>query len=101
MDAVFREFQKFLYIEFPFIMTEVRLSLVLLIIGTLQGFGLQLLLLGESGGAEGRGMVPGLWMFNRAFVAGEFGYASALGIILFVFILPVTYLNNKYVRVTE
>lgn len=93
--------QKFLYIEFPLIMTQVRLSLVLLIIATLQGFGLQLLLLGEGGGAGGRGMVPGLWMFNRAFVAGEFGYACALGIILFVFILGLTYINNKYVRVSK
>lgn len=94
-------FQKFLHIELPLIMTQVRLSLVLLIIGTLQGFGLQLLLLGENGGAGGRGMVPGLWMFNRAFVAGEFGYACAIGLILFVFILFLTFLNNKYVRVEK
>lgn len=94
-------FQKFVYIELPLIMTQVRLTLVLLIIATLQGFGLQLLLLGESGGAGGRGMVPGLWMFNRAFVAGEFGYACALGVILFLFILALTYINNKYLRVSK
>ena len=93
--------QKFRYIEFPLIMTQIRIMLVLLIIGTLQGFGLQLLLLGDSGGAGGRGMVPGLWMFNRAFVAGEFGYACALGIVLFVFILILTQINNRYVRVDK
>ncbi len=94
-------FQKFWHIEFPLIMTQVRLSLVLLIIATLQGFGLQLLLLGEGGGAGGAGMVPGLWMFNRAFVAGELGYACAIGIILFFFILGLTVINNKYVRVSK
>lgn len=93
--------QKFRFIEFPLIMTQIRIMLVLLIIGTLQGFGLQLLLLGDSGGAGGRGMVPGLWMFNRAFVAGEFGYACALGIVLFVFILILTQINNRYVRVDK
>jgi raffinose/stachyose/melibiose transport system permease protein len=93
--------QRFLHIELPLIMTQVRLTLVLLIISTLQGFGLQLLLLGESGGAGGRGMVPGLWMFNRAFVAGEFGYACAIGMVLFVFILALTVINNKYVRVEK
>jgi len=93
--------QQFLHIEFPLIMTQVRLSLVLMIIGTLQGFGLQMLLLGTSGGPEGRGMVPGLWMFNKAFVAGEFRYACGVGILLFVFILGLTYLNNKYVRVDK
>ena len=94
-------FKKFLYIELPLILTQVRLSLVLLIIGTLQGFGLQLLLLGDAGGPGGRGMVPGLWMYNRAFIAGEFGYACAVGMVLFVFILGLTYINNKYVRVDK
>ena len=94
-------FKKFLYIELPLILTQVRLSLVLLIIGTLQGYGLQLLLLGDSGGPAGRGMVPGLWMYNRAFIAGEFGYACAVGMILFVFILALTFINNKYVRVEK
>jgi ABC-type sugar transport system permease subunit len=94
-------FNKFLYIELPLILTQVRLSLVLLVIATLQGYGLQLLLLGDSGGGGGRGMVPGLWMYNKAFVAGEFGYACAIGMLLFVFILSLTYLNNKYVRVDK
>jgi ABC-type sugar transport system permease subunit len=94
-------FQKFVHIELPLILTQIRLTLVLLIIGTLQGYGLQFLLLGENGGAGGRGMVPGLWMFNRAFIAGEFGYACAIGMTLFVFILLLTYLNNKYVRIQK
>jgi raffinose/stachyose/melibiose transport system permease protein len=94
-------FQTFFYIELPLIMTQVRLMLVLMIIGTLQGYGLQFLLLGPDGGAGGKGMVPGLWMFNRAFIAGEFGYACALGLFLFVFILILTWINNKYVRVDK
>jgi raffinose/stachyose/melibiose transport system permease protein len=60
-----------------------------------------LLLLGDAGGPGGRGMVPGLWMYNRAFIAGEFGYACAVGMVLFVFILGLTYINNKYVRVEK
>ena len=82
----------------PLILTQVRLNLLLLIIGTLQGYGLMLLLLGDAGGAGGRGMVPGLWMYNRAFIAGEFGYACAIGMILFFFILALSWINNRYVR---
>jgi ABC-type sugar transport system permease subunit len=100
LDGV-NAFQKFFYIELPLILTQVRLSLVLLIISSIQGFGLQLLLLGEDGGPAGRGMVPGLWMFNRAFVAGELGYACAIGLVLFVFILILTLLNNKFVKVEK
>ncbi len=94
-------FQKFFYIELPLILTQIRLSLVLLIVGTLGGYGLQLQLLDEYGGAAGRGMVPGLWMYNRAFYAGEFGYACALGMVLFVFILALTIINQRFVRIEK
>jgi ABC-type sugar transport system permease subunit len=93
--------QKFIYIEFPLILTQVRLTLILLIIHTLQGYGQQFLLLGENGGPARAGMTPGLWMFNRAFFNGEFGYACALGLVLFVVILALTWANNKYVRVDK
>ncbi len=92
-------FQKFFYIEFPLILTQVRVTLILLIIHTLQGFGQQFLLLGENGGPARAGMTPGLWMFNRAFFNGEFGYACALGLILFFVILGLTMISNKYVRI--
>jgi len=92
---------KFIYIELPLIMTQIRVSIVLMTIGTLQSFGIQFLLLGENGGPGGAGMVPGLWMFNRAFIAGEFGYACALGLCLFVVILLMTFINNKFLRVEK
>ncbi|HEX8372269.1 MAG TPA: sugar ABC transporter permease [Chthoniobacterales bacterium] len=100
LDGV-NSWQKFIHIEFPLIMTQIRISVVLLVIGTIQGFGLPLLLLGPNGGPGARGMVPGLWMFNRAFSAGEFGYSCAIGMMLFVFILILTWINNKYIRVEK
>lgn len=100
LDGV-SSWQKFFHIELPLILTQVRLMIVLMITGTLQGYGLQFLLLGENGGAAGRGMVPGLWMFNRAFIAGDFGYACALGMVLFVFILTLTWLNQRYIRIEK
>jgi hypothetical protein len=33
--------------------------------------------------------------------AGEFGYACALGLFLFVFILGLTWINNKFVKVDK
>ena len=92
---------KFLYIELPLILTQVRLMLVLLIVATLGGYGLPLQLLNESGGPGGRGRVPGLWMYNRACYAGECGYACAIGMILFAFILVLTFINNRYVRIDK
>jgi len=100
MDGV-GPIRQFFSIELPLILTQVRLMLILLIIGTLQGFGLPLLLLGPDGGAGGAGLVPGLWMYNRAFIAGEFGYACAVGLILFAIILALTWANDRWVRVSK
>ncbi len=90
---------KFVHIELPLILTQVRITLVLMIIGTLQGFHLMLVLLGPSGGPRGVGMVPGLYMFNQAFVQSQYGYACAIGVILFVFVLVLTEINNRFVKV--
>jgi raffinose/stachyose/melibiose transport system permease protein len=94
-------FRKFFHIELPLILTQVRLTLILLIIGTFQSFGQQYLLLGENGGPQRAGMTPGLWMFNRAFFNSEFGYACALGMVLFLVILILTLINEKFVRIDK
>lgn len=94
-------FGKFLYIELPLIATQVRINLVLLIIGVLKGYGLILVLLGETGGPGGAVMVPGLYMYYNAFVKREAGYACAIGILLFLVILALTFINSKLVRVEK
>jgi ABC-type sugar transport system permease subunit len=92
---------KFFYIELPLIATQVRVNLVLMIIGVLQGYGLILVLLTDSGGPGGAAMVPGLYMYHNAFIEREAGYACAIGIMLFVLTLFLTWINNKFVRVEK
>lgn len=92
---------KFIHIEFPLIMTQVRLNLILLIIGTFQAFGLQLILLGAAGGPGNKGLTPGLYMFYQGFNNQDYGYACAIGLTLFVIILMLTVINNKFVRVDK
>ena len=94
-------FRKFWNIELPLIMTQVRLNLVLMIIGTLKGWGLVFILLGDSGGPKGVGMLPGLYMFHKAFTVAEVGYACAIGLLLFLLIVYLTVVNNRYVRVSK
>ncbi len=93
--------QKFFYIELPLIMTQVRINLVLMIIGTLQTYGQILILLGDSGGPRGVALVPGLYMFRSAFVELYAGKACAIGLIVFFFILILTEINNRFVRVDK
>jgi ABC-type sugar transport system permease subunit len=94
-------FKKFLYIELPLILTQVRINLVLMIIGTLQTYGQILILLGDAGGPRGVALVPGLYMFRSAFVELYAGKACAIGLILFFFILILTEINNRFVRVEK
>ena len=94
-------FRKFWNVELPLIMTQVRLNLVLMVIGTLQAWGQVFILLGDSGGPDGAGMLPGLYMFHQAFTAGQAGYGCAIGLLLFFLILFLTLINNKYVRVDK
>jgi raffinose/stachyose/melibiose transport system permease protein len=92
---------KFLHIELPLILTQVRINLVLMIIGTLQMYGFVLVLFGDGGGPNGRLMVPGLYMFRSAFREGYAGYACCIGLIIFCFILILTEVNNRYIRVEK
>jgi len=94
-------FRKFWNIELPLIMTQVRLNLVLMIIGTLKGWGLVFILLGDTGGPGGVGMLPGLYMFRQAFNVAQVGYACSIGLLLFLLIVYLTVINNKYVRVEK
>lgn len=94
-------FGKFLNIELPLILTQVRINLVLMIIGTLQTYGMILILLGDAGGPNGKMMVPGLLMYRSAFVEGYSGYACSIGLILFFLILVLTEINNRFVRVEK
>lgn len=94
-------FQKFTRIELPLIMTQVRISLVLLIIATMQTYGFILVLFGDTGGPDGVAMTPDLYMFRNAFVQARAGYACAIGLLLFAFVLILTEINNRYVRVEK
>jgi ABC-type sugar transport system permease subunit len=92
---------KALKIELPLMMTQVRINLIFMTIGTLNDYGLVLLLLGNNGGPDSVGMTPGLYMYRRAFLDGQFGYACALGMVLFALILLITIIYQKYVKVEK
>lgn len=91
----------FFSIELPLIMTQVRINLVLMMIGTLTGWEFVYLMLGESGGPNGVATVPGLLIFREAFNRGLFGYGCAVGFLIFLITLGLTGFNNRYVRVEK
>lgn len=88
-------------IELPMIMAQVRINLIFMTIGTLTDYGLVLVLLGPDGGPANRGLVPGLYMYSKAFVQNEFGYACALGLIMAAAVLLLTMVYQRYVKVDK
>ncbi len=94
-------FQVFWYMELPLIMTQIRIVLVLMIINTIRGWEFVYLFLGESGGPNGVATVPGLYIFREAFSRGYFGYGCAIGFLIFLITLLLTWINNRYVRVDK
>jgi raffinose/stachyose/melibiose transport system permease protein len=89
------------YVELPLIMTQIRINLVLMVMHTIRGWEYIYLFLGEEGGPDGVATVPGLLIFREAFSRGYFGYGCAIGFLLFLITLVLTWINNKYVRVEK
>ncbi len=83
-------------VDLPLLFGQFKLLIIITTIFTLQNFGGMLVL--TNGGPGYSTMVPGLWMFQRAFQADRFGYASAVGVVLLLVMLCLTWLNNKFLK---
>ena len=92
---------KLFRIELPLIMTQVRINLIFMTIGTFQSFILFFVLLDQNGGSGGKGLVPGLYIYRTAFYENRYGYACALGLVLFFIVLAITIAYQKYVKVEK
>jgi len=91
--------KKFLLVDVPLVMSQIKLLVMLTIIGGIQAFEGILIL--TRGGPGFESMVPGLWMYFNAFSFQKFGYACAIGVILFVLIMTLTVVNLKYFKSAE
>ncbi|HEV2292429.1 MAG TPA: sugar ABC transporter permease [Tepidisphaeraceae bacterium] len=91
--------RKFLLIDVPLVLSQMKLLVMLTIIGGIQAFeGIYILTNGQPGFES---MVPGLWMYQNAFLFQRMGYACAIGVILFLLILALTVINLRYFRTSE
>jgi len=83
-------------VDLPLVMSQIKLLIILGFIGGLQGFQTQLIL--TKGGPGYATTVPGLHLYQNAMAFDRMGYSCAIGVILFVVILGLTYANMKYVK---
>ena len=89
-------FRLFFNIELPLLLRQVRVILVLTVLGSVQGYEIFLIL--TRGGPGYETMVPGLWMYLNGFSFNEMGYACCIGFVLFLFMLGITITNLKFIQ---
>lgn len=85
--------RRLLSIDIPLILGQLKLNIILTIIQLMQDFvGVMILTDGGPGTAT---MVPGLLLYKNAFAYAKMGYANAIGVVMFIFILSLSILNSK------
>ncbi len=83
----------FWQIQIPMIAPQMKLLIMLQFIGSVQDYGGIYLLTG--GGPGVATYVPGLELFYNATQFGNYGYACAMGLVMFIIIMIGTFFNNK------
>ena len=87
------------YIELPLITGQIKLLVVLTIMWGVQEYTAVWAM--TQGGPIDSTQVPGMWMYFNAFRISRMGYASAIGVVMFLITLVATILNMRYIRSQE
>lgn len=88
-----------LKIKVPLIMNVFKVTLVLAIVGSLKYFDLIYVMTG--GGPNGASEVMASYMYKLAFSSYDFGYGSAIGFLLLIITLIVTFIIRKLTAAKE
>ncbi|OHD56535.1 MAG: hypothetical protein A2Y33_15335 [Spirochaetes bacterium GWF1_51_8] len=88
--------QQFLNITWPLLSPTNFFILIMGIIGGFQAFGSQFVM--TSGGPAGSTTTLVYYIYNHAYKWSNMGYATAIAVILFIFVMVITVIN---MRLTE
>lgn len=89
----------FTKIHLPLITPQIKMLIILSFIGTVQNFTPILIL--TNGGPGVATYVPGLELYYNATSYGRYGYACALGVVMFIAIFAGTLLNMRIKTASE
>lgn len=93
--------KRIFYIDLPLIKGQIKYFLVLGLIGGIQSYTIQYAITNGGPGLNYPSMVPGYYMYMQALNNSRYGYACAVGFVLFVVILVITIINNKFIKTEE
>jgi multiple sugar transport system permease protein len=89
-----RAWRTFWKVTFPLLRPAHFFVLVVAVIGALQIFDQAFLVAGPEGGPNYSTMTVVLYLYAKAIANAEFGYAAAVGVVLFVGIFTITVLQR-------
>ncbi len=84
--------------DIPLLLAQFRLLLVLAIVNTISNITTPLVM--TNGGPGNATDMPSLEMYTNA-INGRFGYSMAISFLLFIVVLVLTALNNRFLRTAE
>lgn len=87
------DWQLFRHVTWPLLWEVTRILIILALIGGLQAFGLFYVIAG--GFTRPDTDVTGTFLYRAAFNEQRFGYATAMGVVLFVIIMVLTVISNR------
>ena len=91
-------FQMFWRVTLPLIWDAVQVGVIFLAIGALDAFALVQIMTVGPGGPDNATQVIALYLYENAFSYGKFGYASAIGVTLFLITLIFTAVTFRLSR---
>ncbi|HEX2418343.1 MAG TPA: sugar ABC transporter permease [Micromonosporaceae bacterium] len=91
-------FTTFWRITVPLLWDSIQVAWIYLAIIALDAFALVQIMLGNAGGPSRSGDVLGLSLYRTAFNSFNFGYASAMGVTLFLLTLTIAILAMRVTR---
>jgi ABC-type sugar transport system permease subunit len=91
--------QRFRRITFPLIAPSLTINIVLTLIGSMKTFDLIFVM--TNGGPGNASESLALRIYNEAFNLNHFGYATAVGIVMTLFILILSVVNLRFLRKRE
>ena len=87
---------QFFKITIPLIWTNIRTTLTFFVISTINmAFLFVNAMLGSSGGSAAAGKVALIYMYDQKNLGGGYGYAMAIGVVIFLVSFALSALINK------
>jgi len=83
-------------IHIPLLLPNFKVISILVVLGSLQDIAKVMVM--TKGGPGDTTVIPALNMYNAAFTGSNYGYASAIGAVLFLVIILFTIANTKFLK---